>query len=271
MNVTLNSHKEKNSGFLPIERQQRIIDILKKEFSIRSSNLSELFGVSEMTIRRDLDLLEQQGLVERTHGGAALKQERLTDTYHYRSSIKKNPEQKERIAKMAASMVEPNDIVYIGEGATASMIVRFIDPGIPFTLFTNNLGVISEAEMVHLTTKVVLLPGIYNPRTHAVAGPLTMEMIRQVNSTKAFLGADGLSISAGMSTPDPDIAVIERTMAQHTQGQVIVMADHPKFGIVAAMSIIPLKHIDVLITNRKIPTDFQAHLDGMGIRIIIAT
>ncbi len=171
---------------------------------------------------------------------------------------------------MAAAMVEPNDIIYIGEGTTASMVVRFVDPGIPFTLFTNNLGVISEAEIVNLTRKVVLLPGIYNPRTHAVAGPMTMEMIRQVNSTKAFLGADGLSISAGMSTPDPDCAIIERSMAQHTQGQVIVMADHPKFGIVAAMSIIPLKHIDVLITNRKIPTDFRTHLDGMGIRIVIA-
>ncbi len=264
------NHKEKNSAYLPLERQQRIINILKQEFSIRSSNLSDLFGVSEMTIRRDLDLLEQQGIVERTHGGAALKQERVTDTYHYRSSIHKNPEQKERIAKMAASMVEPNDIIYIGEGTTASMIVRFIDPGTPFTLFTNNLGVISEAESVNLTSKVVLLPGIYNPRTHAVAGPLTMEMIRQVNSTKAFLGADGLSISAGMTTPDPDIAVIERTMAQHTQGQVIVMADHPKFGKVAAMTIIPLKHIDALITNRKIPADFQSHLDGIGIEILIA-
>jgi len=262
---------ENNQPYLPVERQQRIVEILKKDFSTRSSHLSELLGVSEMTIRRDLDVLELQGLVERTHGGAALKQERVNETYHYRNSIKKNPEQKERIAKVAAAMVEPNDIVYIGEGTTASMIVRFIDPGIPFTLFTNNLGVISEAEMVNLTTKVILLPGIYNPRTHAVAGPLTMEMIRQVNSTKAFLGADGLSISAGMSTPDLDVAVIERSMAQHTRGQVIVMADHPKFGMVAAMSIIPLKHIDVLITNRKIPSDFQSDLDGMGIRVIIAS
>jgi len=74
-----------------------------------------------------------------------------------------------------------------------------------------------------------------------------------------------------MTTPDPDIAVIERTMAQHTQGQVIVMADHPKFGKVAAMTIIALKHIDALITNRKIPADFQSHLDGIGIQILIAT
>jgi DeoR family fructose operon transcriptional repressor len=96
-----------------------------------------------------------------------------------------------------------------------------------------------------------------------------MEMIRQVNATKVFLGADGLSLSAGISTPDLEIAVIERTMIRHTRGQVIVMADHPKFGLVAEMSIAPLKHIDVLITNRKIPVDFQKDLDKMGVQIVI--
>jgi DeoR family fructose operon transcriptional repressor len=255
---------------LPAVRQQQILEILREEFTIRSSSLSERLSVSEMTIRRDLDLLEQQGLVERTHGGAVFRQERVAGKFHYQRSIKENPEQKQRIAQKAASMIEPNDIIYIGEGTTASMVVRFVAPGMPFTIFTNNLGTISELGLVNIAAELVVLPGTYNPMTHALAGPLTMEMIRQINATKVFLGADGLSLSAGLSTPDLEIAVIERSMIQHTRGQVIVMADHPKFGLVAEMSIAPLKHIDVLITNRKIPVDFQKNLDKVGVRIVIA-
>jgi DeoR/GlpR family transcriptional regulator of sugar metabolism len=233
--------------------------------------LSELLDVSEMTIRRDLDVLEQSGLVERTHGGAVFRQERVASSLHYRNSIKDNPKQKERIAQKAATLIEPHDTVYIGEGTTASMLVRFVNPALPFTLFTNNLGVLSESETVKMTAKLVLLPGTYNPTTHALAGPLTMEMIRQVNATKVFIGADGLSLRAGVSTPDLEIAAIERSMIQQTRGQVIVMADHPKFGLVAEMSIAPLKHINILITNRKIPSDFQNDLDKMGVHVVVAS
>jgi DeoR family fructose operon transcriptional repressor len=149
-------------------------------------------------------------------------------------------------------------------------VVRFVEPAMPFAIFTNNIGVISEFELANISAELVLLPGTYNPTTHALAGPLTIEMIQQVNATKVFLGADGLSLSAGLSTPDLEIAVIERSMIQQTRGQVIVMADHPKFGLVAEMSIAPLKHIDVLITNRKIPVDFQKDLDKMGVQVVIA-
>jgi DeoR/GlpR family transcriptional regulator of sugar metabolism len=264
-------HKKTYPSYLPAERQQRIIEILKKDFSSRSSSLSDLFGVSEMTIRRDLDALEKSGFVERTHGGAVFRQERVAVSFHFRNSIKENPEQKKRIAQKAASMIEPHDTVYIGEGTTASMLVRFVEPALPFTLFTNNLGVISEFETVNMTAELVLLPGTYNPATHALSGPLTMEMIRQINATKVFIGADGLSLRAGISTPDLEIAAIERSMIQQTRGQVIVMADSPKFGLVAEISIAPLKHINVLVTNRKIPSDFQKALDKIGVRVVIAS
>ncbi|TES88241.1 MAG: DeoR/GlpR transcriptional regulator [Desulfobacteraceae bacterium] len=257
-----------NNSILPAERQQRVLEILREEFTIRSSNLSELLGVSEMTIRRDLDVLEQKGLVERTHGGAVFRQERVAGKFHYKNSIKENPVEKQRIAKKAAAMIEPNDIIYIREGTTAALIVRYMEPGLPCSIFTNNLGV--PAEIRDIAAELVLLGGTYNYVTHSLAGLLTMEMIRQVTATQVFLGDDGLSLSAGLTTPNLEIAVIERTMIRHTRGQVIVMADHPKFGLVAEMSIAPLKHIDVLITNRKLPTDFRNELESLKVEVIIA-
>ncbi len=253
---------------LQAERQDQILEILRRDLTIRGSHLSELLGVSEMTIRRDLDLLEKQGLLERTHGGAVLKQERLIDKFQYHSSSRENPREKRRIAARASAMIEPDDTIYIGEGFTVTQVIRHVKPNMHFTIFTNNLGVISE--MKHTAAELVLLAGTYNPATHALAGPLTMEMIRQVNATKVFLGADSLSLSAGLTTANLDIAVIERSMIRHTSGKVIVIADHSKFGRVAEISIAPLKHIDVVITNKKIPSDFQKEFELMGGKIVIA-
>ena len=253
---------------LQAERQEQILGILRKDMTIRGSRLSELLGVSEMTIRRDLDILEKQGMLARTHGGAVLSQERLNDKFQYRSSIRENPSEKMRIAARASGMIEPDDTIYIGEGFTVAQLVRHVNPNIHFTIFTNNLGVISEIK--DTAAELVVLGGTYNSATHALAGPLTMEMIRQVNATKVFLGADSLSLSAGLTTANLDIAVVERSMIRHTSGKVIVIADHSKFGRVAEISIAPLKHIDVVITNRKTPKDFQEEFELMGGQIVIA-
>lgn len=253
---------------LPAQRQQHILEILKKEFTVRSTRLSHLLEVSEMTIRRDLDLLEHKGLVERTHGGAIFRQERIVGKFRYQSSIKANPKEKQQIALKAASLIEPHDVIYIGEGTTSAQVIRYADPKMPFSIFTNNLGVIAEVN--DMAADLILLGGGYNRSTYSLSGAMTIEAIRQINATKVFLGADGLSLNTGMTTPNLEIAVINRTMIQHTHGQVIVMANHTKFGLVAKVMTIPFKNIDILITNRKVPRDFQRDLEKSGVNVIIA-
>ncbi len=259
---------KKSTTILPAQRRQRILEILRGELIIRGTRLSELLGVSEMTIRRDLDELERQGLVERTHGGAILRQERVDGKFFYHRSREQNPGQKRSIALRAATLIEPNDVVYIGEGYTAAQIVRHVDPHRPMTLFTNNLGVLPEA--AETAAEIILLPGVYDADTQSLAGPLTLEMIEQINADKVFLGADGLSLKTGMTTPNLDIAVIERCMIRHTRGKVIVMAEHAKFGMVARVAIAPMERIDVIITNREIPADFREDLEKLKIELILA-
>lgn len=230
--------------------------------------MSDMLGVSEMTIRRDLDVLENQGLVERTHGGAFFRQERVVGKFQYKNAIKENLDEKKQIARRAAAMIGPHDTIYIGEGTTAALIVRYMEHALPCSVYTNNLGIIAEAD--DIAAEIMILGGSYNSATHSLTGMMTMEMIRQVNATKVFLGADGISLSAGMTTPNHQVAVIDRTMIQHTRGQVVILANHTKFGLVAEMSITPLKQIDVLITDRKIPADFKKELDHLGVEVIIA-
>ena len=257
-----------NDTLLPLERQQRVLELIKEGITIRVSRLSELLDVSEMTIRRDLITLENQGLVERTHGGAVLRHERVIDKFHYQSNVEKNIEVKQRIAQKAATLIEPDDIIYLGEGTTPPLVLRYVDPAMSFTAFTNNLGTLSEIE--NKAVELVLLGGSYNPRTHSMAGSLTMEMIRQVYATKVFLSVDGLSLSAGLTTPDLEIATIERSMIHHTRGQVVVMADQSRFGMVAEMVITPIQRINILVSDQELPDEFRKDLESIGVGIIIA-
>lgn len=257
----------RKESLLQSERQQRILEHVREGVALRVSRLSELLKVSEMTIRRDLDTLEGQGVLERTHGGAVFRHERMVDKFQYQISLQKNLPAKQQIAQKAAALIEANDTVFLGEGTTTPLILRYADPLLPFTVFSNNLGVLPEVE--GKAAELVLVGGSYNPATYALAGPLAMEMIRQVYATKVFLGVDGLSLRAGLTTPNHDMAVIERAMINHTRGQVILMADHSKFGKVAEIVITPIKRIDVLITDRNIPDAFQTDLKSMGVEVIV--
>ncbi len=259
---------KRSDPLLPVERQQRIMELIKEGTTTRVSYLSEFLGVSEMTIRRDLDFLEEKGVVDRTYGGAVLRQEWIDKKFKYRDSVLKHPQLKNRIAQKAASMINPHDIVFLGEGRTTALVMRHADPTIPFKIFSNNLGAIPEAQ--DKVAEFVLLGGLYHHVSRALAGPITIEMISQVYATKTFLGADGFSLGTGATTTNSEIAQINRSMIRHSRGQVILMVDHSKFGLVAENVITPLKKVDILITNKKITDGLHQHLKLIGIRVVIA-
>jgi DeoR/GlpR family transcriptional regulator of sugar metabolism len=255
---------------LPEQRRQLILEIIKNDYTARSSQLSVHLKVSEMTIRRDLAVLERQGMVKRTHGGAVFHHERMTDKFKYQESKEENPEEKERIAKSAAELIEPHDVVFIGEGTTASMILSYVDREMPCTVFSNNCGITTEIGSTALTAELILLGGRYNPVTYSTAGNFTLELIERINASKVFLGVDGFSLRTGLTTSSQDIAAINRAMIRNTTGSVIIMSHHTKFGLVAAMEIAKPKEIDILVTNLKMPKDFNSDLKSLAIDVVMA-
>ncbi len=256
-------------ALFPAERQQRILGFIQKETMIRGSRLSELLNVSDMTIRRDLDVLEQQGLIERTHGGAVIKQERIHREFKYQTSAQENISEKERIAHAAAKLIELDDTVYIGEGTTTSHIARYVDPDMPFTIFSNNLGLLSQD--LETAAEIIVLGGKYSAVTNSISGPLTMELIQQFKANKVFLSTDGFSLSAGVTATDLDLSVNARSMIKNTRGQVIILVDYSKLGKIADNRIALIKQIDILITDREIQQDFQDELEASNVEVIIAS
>ncbi len=255
---------------LPAQRRLVILEIIKEYYTARSSQLSEQLNVSEMTIRRDLAALELQGMVKRTHGGAVFHHERMTDKFKYQSSKEVNPEEKEKIARKAVELIKPHDVIFIGEGTTASLILSNVDPDIPFTVFTNNHGIAAEISNTLMSAELIFLGGTYNPDTCSTAGNFTLEMIGRINADKVFLGVDAFSLQIGLTVRNPEFAAIHRAMIRQTTGQVIVMSDHTKFGLVAALEVAKLNEIDVLVTNFKLSHDFYNDFESLNIKVVLA-
>ena len=253
---------------LPSERQQRILELVREQVAVRVSYLSDLLNVSDMTIRRDLDVLEKQGLLERTHGGAVCRQDRVFEETLYQSRLLEHPEERLRIAQKAASLIEPNDTIFIGAGTTTAQILRYLDPGLQVRIYTNNLGVLSE--MQDNAARIVFTGGTYDPASFSLVGPIAIETIQQVYATKMFLAVDGLSLKAGLTTVTSEDAMMSRTMIRHTQGQIIVLVEHTKFGCVAEMVIAPIEQADVVVVDRNISTVYLEQLESLGLRVVVA-
>lgn len=253
------------SEMLPAERRARIMEALEEQRVVKVSALSEVLGVSEITIRRDLKLLDREGVLRRTHGGAVLKRRPATEQYPEAAVAAETlTDKKARIARAAAAMIEPKDTVFLGSGSTVAALLRYVDPALEARVVTHSLAAAAEAQGLHL--ELIFLGGLYRPGINAVEGTWTIDMIGSFHADKAFLGADGLDATAGLTTPTMAVAGIELAMIRRTRGEVVVLADSNKIGVVHQIVVCPLDQIDVVLVDDGIPADVQVRIQRAGPR-----
>jgi DeoR/GlpR family transcriptional regulator of sugar metabolism len=253
---------------LPAERRARIVAALKDQRAVRVPMLSEELGVSEITIRRDLLLLEREGVLDRTYGGAVLKKQ-LASEARWDDAGSVNVAEKDAVAAAAAEMIEPQDTVFIGSGTTVVNILRHVDPELQARVVTHSLAVASEAR--GLSLEVLFLGGLYRPQLDAVEGTWPLDMINQIYADKAFLGADGLDVRAGLTTPSMAAATIELAMIRRTRGEVVVLADSSKIGIVGPLVICPLDQIDVILVDDGVDPGVVKQIQRAGPQCEVVT
>jgi DeoR family fructose operon transcriptional repressor len=251
---------------IPAERRARIVELLKERRAVRVSLLSDDLAVSEMTIRRDLERLEAEGLLSRTHGGAILKR-RMVEEPLYLDNVHANTEEKQRIARGAAAMIAPGDTVFLSSGTTAAQVLRHVDPDLQARVITHNVGALAEAQGMRL--EVVLLGGLYHPRVNAVEGALPAELVASFHANKMILGVDGVDLSDGLTTPSIGIASIERAMLRQTRGDVIALADRSKIGVVGDVVICTFDQVDVVIIDDGVGEDVREELVRLGVRYVV--
>jgi len=254
---------------IPAQRRHRIREFLQRHQIVRSATLSEILGVSEATVRRDLVWLEREGEVERTHGGALLTQ-RLPIEPAYASSALAHPDEKRRIGATAAALAEPGDTIFVNSGTTTAEVLRQLGArGLTdLTVVTNNLAAALEAREPGF--ELILVGGSFRPRSNSVSGRFAAGLIGQVFADKAFIGVDGISLHHGCTTPINTEAEVAGLMIERTQGPVIIVADHSKWGVVSNFAVAPLSRVNTLVTDEGLAPEWRTALRARSIEVRIA-
>ncbi|GGD53107.1 DeoR/GlpR family DNA-binding transcription regulator [Paenibacillus nasutitermitis] len=247
------------------ERRKRILDLLQREGKVRVTDLSKIFGISEVTIRGDLDGLEEQGLLQRVHGGAISTYKGYYNmTLHDR--METNKDEKRRIAVEAASMISDGDTIIVGSGTTPLFVMRELKNHKNLIIITNSLAVAHEAGFNRNINVVVLLGGNLNLQYQFVSGDDTISQLNKYKADKLILSSDGVSFEYGITTYHHTEAELYRRMIAKVD-MTILVADSIKIGRANFSQIETIDKIDYLITNSNANKEEVDALKEKGIEV----
>ena len=250
-------------------RHLQILDLIAHKGRVRVDELSDHLEVSPVTIRRDLDLLDQKGLLSRTHGGAMAVKTPI-GTVPEKNFLEKgiiNTDEKRRIAEKAISLIDDDEILYINSGSTVLFFIEAIKDR-HARIFTNNAQAIACKRDPRV--ELVILGGEYRELSQSFVGIITLQVLQDINSTHTILGTNGISLDKGLTTSVIQECSINQAMIQNTNGKVIVLADYSKLGRVSNFVSAPLESIDILVTDSKCPPEVADQYRARGLEVIIA-
>jgi DeoR/GlpR family transcriptional regulator of sugar metabolism len=230
------------------QRQAAILDRVRAAGGVRVSALASEYGVSDMTIRRDLEALADRGLLAKVHGGATTVTPGATHEPGFAANSVRQRVEKAAIAVRAAALVSPGDAIALSAGTTtAGLAGRLVD--VPaLTVVTNSIPVADVFYRSGRPDQTVVLTGGTRTPSDALVGPLAVAAIGALHLDLLFLGVHGMSERAGYSTPNLMEADVNRALVEAAE-RLVVLADHTKWGTVGISSIVPLAAADVLITD----------------------
>lgn len=248
------------------DRRSEIIRHLQQQQRASTRTLSDLFRVSEVTIRHDLTNLEQQGWLTRVHGGAEIApQLQGEQSFALRQTL--HAEEKINIAQAAARLVQSGDTIILDSSTTAFQLALQLREATDLRVMTNNLHVVALLSTCG-GIEVVLLGGLVRNETASVVGPPAEEMLARFNADRGFFGAAGLTIERGLVDADLREAQVKQAMVK-AAGQVNVLLDSSKFGQRAFATFASLAEVDHLFTDEYIPADYRQACQAAGISLTV--
>jgi len=248
-------------------RHQAILDKLQEKGYVNVLDLCKGLDVSAVTIRKDLKLLEDKGLLFRSHGGASLHNPYINERpVNEKEHIQ--ADEKTRIGKYAAHLITENDAIIIASGTTVMALARHIKPQGHLTAITASLSVAMELNR-HPETEVVQLGGTLRKSSSSVAGSFGEAMLEHFSCSRLFLGIDGIDLEFGLTTTSVMEAHLNQKMMRAAQ-KTIVLADSSKFGRRGLGKICQLDEFDQIITDPGAPGHFIKALEEKGIEVTIA-
>jgi len=243
------------------------MDILKARGAVNVDELARKLDVSTVTIRRDLDLLDQKGLLNRIHGGAtklrSLSQALPERRFHEKDVL--NVIEKQKIANRAAEYIDEDSLIFMNSGSTVLFFLRALRKRV--RIITNNAASLDCYRDPRV--ELMLLGGEYREQSRSLVGVVTHNIIQDIFSSHTVLGTNGLDLDKGLTSNAYQESSLNRDMIRNTHGKVIVLADSTKMGNVSNFVSAPLSAIDVVITDNGCPQEFSRELQKLNIEIIL--
>ncbi|MEW2526573.1 DeoR/GlpR family DNA-binding transcription regulator [Streptomyces sp. NPDC047071] len=263
-----------NQHLLAEQRRALILDEVRRRGGVRVNELTRKLGVSDMTVRRDLDALARQGVLEKVHGGAVPVAEASTHEPGFEAKSGLELSAKEDIARAAAALVAPGTAIALSGGTTTYALAHQLLDVPDLTVVTNSVRV---ADVFHSAQRssgqrqgaatVVLTGGVRTP-SDSLVGPVADQAIAALHFDVLFLGVHGIAADAGLSTPNLAEAETNRRLVQSAR-RVVVVADHTKWGTVGLSSFATLGQVDTLVTDAGLPAEARAEV-AEQLRLVVA-
>lgn len=253
------------SNLYPEERRQAILQRARESGRVSVSDLSQTFGVSEVTIRTDLQALAEQNLVVRTHGGA-IPARRTSPELSLTFRRQQHVREKGRIGEAGAELVANGDAIFLDTSSTALAIAQNLKERRDLTIITNSLAVVQE--MLDAPSVTVVMPGgTLRRETASLIGTNGLEMLVRFNLQKGFFGAHGISHPEGLTDVSISEAEVKRAIVELCR-EVIAVLDATKWGCAGVASFAALEEIDCIITDDEAPAGLVDSIRETGIEVI---
>jgi DeoR/GlpR family transcriptional regulator of sugar metabolism len=263
--------RRSTTGALMLARQRQafILDRVREDGAVRVADLVRDLGVSDMTVRRDLEVLDERGLLEKVHGGATSLAGTAMFEPGFAAKSALQQREKDAIADAAVSLVEPGMAIGVSAGTTTYALAQRLAYIAGLTVVTNSVRVAEVLYQVGQTDQTIILTGGVRTPSDALAGPFAVAALRTVHVDLVFVGVHGMDPRSGFTCPNLLEADTDRALIEAGR-RLVVVADHSKWGVIGISSIARLDQADVLITDSGMAPDARAVLSGAVRELIVA-
>jgi len=253
--------KRSASGALMLARQRQafILDRVREDGAVRVADLVRTLGVSDMTVRRDLEVLHDRGLLEKVHGGATSLAGTALFEPGFAAKSALQQREKEAIADAAVTLVEPAMAIAVSAGTTTYALAQRLAHVAGLTVVTNSIPVADVLHQVGQADQTIILTGGVRTPSDALAGPFAVAALRTVHVDLVFMGVHGMDLRSGFTCPNLLEADTDRALIEAGR-RLVVVADHAKWGVIGISSIARLDQADVLITDSGLGPEPRATL-----------
>jgi DeoR/GlpR family transcriptional regulator of sugar metabolism len=259
-----------NARAMAHQRHETIVAEVLRRGGARVADLADLLGVSDMTVRRDLDTLDELGRVVKVHGGASPPATNATDEPGFEAKSLRNTREKSAIAEMAAELVVEGLAIGITAGTTTWRLASELVAVANLTVVTNSIPVADVFNAAPRLDRTVVLTGGVRTPSDALVGPVAVAALRALHLDYLFMGVHGMSQRTGFTTPNLLEAETNRAFV-HATDKLVVLADHTKWGVNGLASIAALSDAAVVVTDVELDSEAREVLEGRAGRVMMAT